>query len=117
MGGRGQSSGKVAGGIKEKTDKFVKEIVGVGMPRGDLQGVVEAFAMTNKLSFMEGDAILGEIDKFNDFIYGKAELTSEALKSARVQKEIKEFAKKNNVSTKFLNQKIKKASDEMDLPF
>ena len=28
-----------------------------------------------------------------------------------------EFAKKNNVSTKFLNQKIKKASDEMDLPF
>ena len=28
------------------------------------------------------------IDKFNDFVYGKAELTSEALKSAKVQKEI-----------------------------
>ena len=113
MGGRGQSSGKVAGGIKEKTDKFVKELIGVGMPRGDLQGVVEAFAMTNKLSFMEGDAILGQID----FIYGKAELTNKALKSARVQKEIKDFAKKNNISTRLLNKKIKQASDELVLPF
>ncbi len=117
MGGRGQSSGKVAGGIKEKTDKFVKELMGVGMPRGDLQGVVEAFAMTNKLSFMEGDAILGQIDKYNDFIYGKAELTNKALKSAKVQKEIKDFAKKNNISTRLLNKKIKQASDELVLPF
>ena len=117
MGGRGQGSGKIAGGIAEKTDKLIKELVAVGMPRGDLQGVVGAFAMTNKLSFAEEDAILEEIDKFDNFVYGKAELTSEALKSAKVQKEIKKFAKKNNVSTKFLNQKIKKASNELILPF
>lgn len=117
MGGRGQGSGKAIGGLQAKTDKLVKELVAVGMPRGDLQGTVEAFAMTNKLSFMEGDAILQRIDKFDDFVYKKAELTDKALKSAKVQKEIKEFAKKNNVSTKFLNQKIKKASDELILPF
>ena len=117
MGGRGQGSGKVAGGIAEKTDKLIKELVAVGMPRGDLQGTVEAFAMTNKLGFAEENAILEEIDKFDKFVYNKAVLTSEALKSVKVKKEIKEFAKKNNVSTKFLNQKIKQASDNVHLPF
>ena len=117
MGGRGQGSGKVAGGIKEKTDKLIKELVAVGMPRGDLQGSVEAFAITNKLSFSEEDAILRRIDKFDEFVYKKAELTDKALKSAKTQKEIQEFAKKNNVSTRFIKQKIKQASDNISLPF
>lgn len=113
MGGRGASSGN----SKNPHEKFIQSLIGEDMPRGDLQGVIEAYAMSNGLSTRQENAILDKIDNVNNFVYDKATLTDEARKSTRVQKEIKEFAKDNNISAKLLNQKIKKTSEDLTVPF
>ena len=62
MGGRGASSGN----SKNPHEKFIQSLIGEDMPRGDLQGVVEAYAMSNGLSPRQEDELIDIIEKRND---------------------------------------------------
>ena len=66
MGGRGATSYKSVTNMTR--EELIKDLVkNYGeYTRGDLQGVVEAYAMVHNLSFLEGDKILQEIDRKYD---------------------------------------------------
>lgn len=105
MGGRGASSGN----SKNPHEKFIQSLIGEDMPRGDLQGVVEAYAMSNGLSPRQEDELLNEIDRRNSRLTAKnsLNLTSEQYNKlsetyARVGYKVEELQKNN----KYINKSV-----------
>ena len=104
MGGRGASS------MKNNHDRFVNKLIkeAAAMPRGDLQGVVEAYAMSNGLDSNWENAALEKIDNAQ---YGTENKTNSAEINAVYEYANKRAGGRIGANTKAYEYALKNATD------